>query len=46
MMPLAAQRHLLSDLLQLSLKCPDLYPMVVAAANEAEAAAEQKRDAG
>ncbi len=40
-MPPTAQRHVLREMRQLVLAIPDLYPLVVAAANEAENA---KRD--
>ncbi|HZN35791.1 MAG TPA: hypothetical protein VFB80_18305 [Pirellulaceae bacterium] len=48
LLPLTTQRQLLADLLKLSTRCPDLYPMIVAAANEAEAeaASQQELDAG
>jgi hypothetical protein len=38
-MPLVAQRQLLSDLLRLVTYGPDLYTLIVAAANESELAA-------
>jgi hypothetical protein len=37
-MPPIAQRHVLKELRRLVLAMPDLYPLVAAAANEAESA--------
>jgi len=43
-MPPIAQRQLLGELLRIITALPDVYPLVVAAANEAEAQARAARD--
>jgi hypothetical protein len=42
-MPLMAQRQVMADLLRVVTHCPDLYPLIVAAANESEQAAKTPR---
>jgi len=42
-MPLIAQRQVLGELLNVLTNLPDLYPLVVAAANESEQTAAKKR---